>query len=87
MELLTIFLTCVVSGGAGFIVGILLAAPGRFDDADAMSAALADAEAEVTLLRRQNAHLLDELATLSVTLSATRDREEMLSELSREMNQ
>ena len=71
-------LVALIGGVIGFGVGIILAA-GRFDDADA--------EAEVTLLRRQNATLRDEMAAMAITMDAHRDRAEMLDELSREMNQ
>lgn len=64
-----------------------LTAGGRYDDQQAMAAALAEAEAENTLLRRENARLHDQIATLNVSLTATRDREELLADLSREMNQ
>ena len=80
-------LVALIGGVIGFGVGIILAAAGRFDDADALSAALADAEAEVTLLRRQNASLRDQMAAMAITMDAHRDRAEMLDELSREMNQ
>lgn len=88
---MNIIITILFSGLCGLLIGyglcVIMTASGRFADADAMSAALADVEAENTLLRRKNASLLDEIATLGLTLSATRDREQMLEEISREMNQ
>lgn len=81
--IITILITGICCLLIGFGLAAMLAAAGRADD----GAALADVEAENTLLRRKNAALMDEIATLGITLSATRDREQMLEEISREMNQ
>lgn len=87
MQTIIIITALCVGGVIGFIVAVLMSAAGRFEDADAMSAALADAEAEVTLLRRQNDNLRDDMATMAITLDAARDRAEMMADLAREMNQ
>lgn len=71
----------------GFGLAVIMAAAGRYDDEQALSAALADAKNEIVLVRRENGRLHDQIATLSITLNATRDRGELLAELSREMNQ
>lgn len=85
MNIIIAILIGIFCGGImGFGIAILMAAAARDDD---QAAADADAQAEIALLRRQNARLQDQLATLVVTLSATRDREELLAELAREMNQ
>lgn len=88
MSIVISLLIGLTAGGViGFGLAVILAAGGRYDDQQAMAAALAEAEAENTLLRRENARLHDQIATLNVTLTATRDREELLADLSREMNQ
>ena len=48
---------------------------------------LQHAEAELTLMRRRCEDLQEEITILVTTLNATRDREQMLAEMAREMNQ
>lgn len=81
MNIIISLLIGLFCGGIiGFGIAVIMATGDRYDDQQ-------DAHAENILLRRENARLHDQIATLTVTLSATRDREELLAELSREMNQ
>lgn len=84
MNIVISLLIGIVGGGAlGFVVAVLMAAAGREEDQDV----IARLTEENTQLRLENQDLRTQLLTTGVTLSATRDREQMLEEISREMNQ
>lgn len=88
MNIVISLLIGLVTGGIiGFAIAGLLTASGRYDDRAALAEALANTEAENTLLRRRNSQLLDEIATMAISLDAARDRDQLLADMAREMNQ